>query len=114
MLPLDSIVLKVGSKTHHFFNVFTFESDKNHIRLLASFDGLVGIIVDTIVLLLVTVASSVAVFLAVVAISREFAFTSGFSVSASYFTVTTTKSNLLLVCVSSAATIGPFMSVLAP
>jgi hypothetical protein len=56
-------------------------------------------------LLLATVASLVAVFLAVVAISRGFAFTSGFSMSASYFTVTTTKSNLLLVCVSSAVSL---------
>jgi hypothetical protein len=81
--------------------------------LFVGFDGLVGIVVATIDLLLATVASPVAVFLAVVALSREFAFTSGFSVSASYFSVTTTKSNLLLVCVSSSATIGRFMSVLA-
>jgi hypothetical protein len=81
--------------------------------LFVGFDGLVGIIVATIALLPATVASPVAVFLAVVAISREFAFTRGFSMSASYFTITTTKSKLVLVCVSSAATIGRSMSVLA-
>jgi hypothetical protein len=108
----DSIVINVGRKTHHFFDVFTFESQENHIHLFVGFDGMVGIIVATTALLLATAASPVAVFLTVAAISREFAFTSGFSMSVSYFTVTTTKSNLLLVCVSSAATIGCFMLVL--
>jgi hypothetical protein len=74
--------------------------------LFVGFNGLVGIIAGTITLLFATGACSVAKFLAVMAIPRELAFTSRFSMSASYFIVTTSKTNLLLISVSSAARIG--------